>query len=331
MSQKNLFISYSRRDTEYVSTLVTALRKEGFDVWFDKNIQTGTDWDSTIEEELKKANAIVLILSETSVASDNVKDEMSYAMGLDKPVIPIKIEECDVPMRLARKQFVDFTIMGQEAGFERLVKDLHLSLNEPAKPVTKGSFKPPKMGVANQEAPKKSKKFMPYLIGGGVTLLLFIIMIMQCGDDTTTEMEQDVSSTENPGWQTANTSHTVNGYLNYIYASGVYDPNYKAAQDSIENLMEWQGRVIYGDPSGRYFVKNLYTDMNGDVVFDHDDEQYPKKGDIVTALVSSQIYDFNTGEVSEGEVLEAGMKAKIVSVREDEFGNVIANINYPDN
>ncbi len=144
MASKKIFISYSRSDTEYVSTLVQAFRKQGFDVWFDKNIITGNDWDDTIEEEIKSADAMVIILSKTSVKSDNVKDEMSFAMSMGKSVNPIKIEECIIPMRLARKQFLDFTKMGHEAGFERLIKDIHSNLdNSENVVVEKGTFVPP--------------------------------------------------------------------------------------------------------------------------------------------------------------------------------------------
>lgn len=326
MSNKKIFISYSRRDTEYISKLVEALRKQNFDVWFDKNIRTGTDWDSTIEKEIKNADAIVLVLSETSVASDNVKDEMSYAMGLDKPVIPIKIEECDVPMRLARKQFVDFTAMGAEAGFERLVKDLHIGLNEAQTTVEKGAFKPPKTTPNGAPVVVSTKsKIKNYLIGGVVSIGLFIFLLIQCtGDETLT------NTPTNQAWEIAKNGHTVKSYLNYIYEHGTNDVYYKAATDSIENLMLYEAMAVYGDLEQRYFVKNLYTDMNGRVVFVEDDNQTPKKGDIITALTAAQLYDIETFEPKEGLMLEPGEKAKVISVREDEFGNTLIILNYPD-
>lgn len=128
MYSPKIFISYSRDNKLYVSSLVKAFRDEGFTVWFDNHIKTGEDWDSSIEREIKEADALVMVLSETSVASENVKDEMSYAMSLNKHINPIKIEECDVPMRLARKQFIDFTKLGHEAGFQKLVGDIKQNL-----------------------------------------------------------------------------------------------------------------------------------------------------------------------------------------------------------
>ncbi len=335
MSAKKIFISYSRRDTEYVKSLVEALRKQNFEVWFDKNIRTGTDWDDTIESELKNADAIVLILSKTSVASDNVKDEISYAIGLNKSVNPIKIEECDVPMRLARKQFVDFTAMGHEAGFERLVNDLNASLNEAKANVAKGTFKPPVTPASQTNVPAKgSKKILPYIIGGVVTLILFIILIMQCDDTTTENTDQNgqemLSQGISPEWETAINAGTVNSYLGYIYDHGPRDINYKAAQDSIDALMVYEGMVLYGESTQRYFVKNLYTDMSGNMAYEQDDNEIPKKNDIITALKPAQLYDYETGNPLEGEMIEPGEKARVVSVRMDDNNNTWIILMYPD-
>ena len=335
MSGKKIFISYSRRDTEYVSKLVEALRKQGFEVWFDKNIRTGTDWDDTIEEELKKADAVVLILSKTSVASENVKDEISYAIGLDKPVNPIKIEECDVPMRLARRQFVDFTTMGAEAGFERLVNDLNISLSEAKKSVPKGAFTPPKTtGGESSDGAKGSKKVVPYIIGGIVAVILFIVLIMQCEDAPIENADGNdgdmLSQGISPKWETAINANTINGYLGYIYDHGPSDINYQAAQDSIDALMPYEGMVIYGEGAKRYFVKNLYTDMNGDLAIEQDDNQIPKKGDIITALEPVTIYDIQNPDATTEAILEPGEKARVISVRKDAEQTVWIVLRFPE-
>lgn len=326
MSSKKLLVSYSRRDTEYVAKLVEALRKQNFEVWFDENIRTGADWDNTIESEIKKADAIVLVLSETSVASENVKDEVSYAIGLDKLIVPIKIEECEVPMRLARKQFVDFTAMGAEAGFERLVQDLHTGLNETLSPVEKGTFKPPKTTPNGAPVLVTAKsKIKNYILGGVVSIVLFVFFVIQCTAD-----EPADTTPVNQAWEIAVDNHTVKSYLNYIYDHGTNDAYYKAATDSIDNLMLYEAAALYGDVNQRYFVKNLYTDLNGRTVFVEDDDAIPKKGDIITALTAVQLHDTETLESVEGLLLEPGVKAKVMSVREDGEGNVFIILHYPE-
>lgn len=336
MSAKKIFISYSRRDTEYVKSLVEALRKQGFEVWFDKNIRTGTDWDDTIESELKKADAIVLILSKTSVASDNVKDEISYAIGLDKPVNPIKIEECDVPMRLARKQFVDFTVMGHEAGFERLVNDLNISLQEARTSVPKGAFKPPKTAETQGNAVQKgTKKIMPYVIGGIATLLVFVILILNCDDGTTEDTiendTQTATESTNPDWEDAVSSNSIDNYLKYMYKVGTEDEYFMDAADSIDVLMPNIGVVTYADPDGtKHFVKNLFTDAEGNLAYGQDDNQLPRSGDILSAISLVDIYDVNDKQIVHGENIIAGEKVRVMAVDFPEDGSVIVTIQYPD-
>ncbi len=126
---KRLFISYSRADKDYVRHLVDVLRKQDFDIWFDEQIPVGQGWDDVLETQIKKADAMVLVLSQTSVASENVKDEIAFAKRSNIPVIPIKIEECDVPLRMVRTQFIDFT-QGFDLGAQRLVDDLRVQFEK---------------------------------------------------------------------------------------------------------------------------------------------------------------------------------------------------------
>lgn len=313
MAGKKIFISYSRKDTEYVSSLVDAMRKQGFDVWFDKNIRTGTDWDDTIEEQLKTADAIVLILSKTSVASENVKDEISYAIGLDKPVNPIKIEECEVPMRLARKQFVDFTTMGHEAGFERLVTDLrrNLEIAEANKSIPKGTFTPPVAAITvtntTNDRPRKSLKVALYIIGGVVVILFFVGLIMQCDgnsdEDQLPSGQEEISGVTDPNWEYALRNQSVGNYLKYIKNAGPEGAYLQDAMDSIDSHFPNEGMVLFQDGNGqRYFSKLLFTDGNGDLDFGVDDGLPPRKFDILTPSAPITVFDEDDKHVIEGRV-----------------------------
>ncbi len=133
MSTKKLFISYSRMDEAYVSKLVKALRKNGMEVWFDKHIRSGHQWVSTIEREIKASDALVTVLSQSSVVSSNVLYEVSYAISLDKIIAPVKIEECETPMRLARYQYIAITRV-MEAGIPQLISDLSYETKKNVRP-----------------------------------------------------------------------------------------------------------------------------------------------------------------------------------------------------
>ena len=126
MSDQTIFFSYSRDDSEFVLTLAKNLRKAGANIWLDQlDIKPGTRWDKSIETALEESKTLLVILSKSSVASTNVMDEVSYALEEKKTVVPVLLEDCDIPFRLRRLQFADFT-SDQNKGLKTLAEALHL-------------------------------------------------------------------------------------------------------------------------------------------------------------------------------------------------------------
>jgi TPR repeat protein len=116
MPDKPIFFSYSRTDSAFVLKLAKDLRKAGANIWLDQlDIKAGSHWDSSIETALNTSTSVIIVLSPASVASNNVMDEVSFALETNKTVIPILISECVVPFRLRRVQRVNFIGDYQEA------------------------------------------------------------------------------------------------------------------------------------------------------------------------------------------------------------------------
>ena len=104
----HFFLSYSRRDQDFALRLAGDLRSGGASIWIDQvDIRPSDRWDRTVETAVRDCDGIVLILSPRSAASDNVLDEVAVALDAGKPVIPVLIEACQVPLRLARVHFID--------------------------------------------------------------------------------------------------------------------------------------------------------------------------------------------------------------------------------
>ncbi|PQJ15006.1 TIR domain-containing protein [Aureicoccus marinus] len=126
MTSETLFFSYSRDDSEFVLRLANQLRGAGASIWLDQlDIAPGNHWDSTIEEALQASGYLLVVLSKTSVESNNVMDEVSFAMEEDKKVIPLLVEDCEIPFRLRRLQQADFK-ESYRAGLEQLIQALDL-------------------------------------------------------------------------------------------------------------------------------------------------------------------------------------------------------------
>ena len=110
MSTETIFVSYSSEDRPFALGLVKELQRLGANVWIDQlGIGLGENWDNAIEQALEQSETFMLILSPTSVESQNVQDEVSIAINTKKKLVPILIKECELPMRLQRRQYADLT------------------------------------------------------------------------------------------------------------------------------------------------------------------------------------------------------------------------------
>jgi len=150
MEELKYFFSYSRKDSDFVLRLARDLRAAGANVWLDQlDILGGQHWDDAIEKTLKNCKGVMVVLSPEAVASSNVMDEVSYALDEGKLVVPVLIRPCDIPFRLRRVNYIDFT-GDYETGFAQLLRALHIE--QPAEspesaavqePVARDSTAPP--------------------------------------------------------------------------------------------------------------------------------------------------------------------------------------------
>jgi internalin A len=99
-----LFYSYSSKDEEFkleLETHLTLLKRQGkLDTWNMRMIPPGKEWEKVIDENLKIADIIVLLVSADFIASDYCYDiEMKFAMQQHEKkkatVIPIIVRDCD--------------------------------------------------------------------------------------------------------------------------------------------------------------------------------------------------------------------------------------------
>src|SRR5215208_3997850 len=87
---KDIFISYSRRDQEFVSRLASDLDAQVAGVWFDQaSIQAGQKWHDEIMEGIRDCKAFLLVLSPDATESRYVREEVNKALELDKIIFPV--------------------------------------------------------------------------------------------------------------------------------------------------------------------------------------------------------------------------------------------------
>ena len=122
-----VFLCHSSSDKKYVRRLDRRLRGDKIRTWLDeRELLPGQEWDPAIRQAVRAADVVVVCLSSASIdRSGYIQKEIRHVLDVadEQPggvifVIPAKIEDCQVPDRLARWQWVD---MRKPGGYNRLV------------------------------------------------------------------------------------------------------------------------------------------------------------------------------------------------------------------
>lgn len=99
-----IFTSYSHRDEALREELDVALamikRQKAVEIWNDRDIEAGEEWDTEIKKEFDSADIILLLFSPRFLASRYVYEvEMANAIKRHEEgtarVIPIILKKCD--------------------------------------------------------------------------------------------------------------------------------------------------------------------------------------------------------------------------------------------
>jgi cold shock CspA family protein len=125
-----VFLCHSSNDKPLVRKLYQQLQSDDFDPWLDEEkILAGQDWRQEITKAVRRADVVVICLSRGSVSKAGfVQKEIKDALDIadEQPegaiyLIPLKLEECEVPERLSRWQWVNYF---DTKGYEKLFNAL---------------------------------------------------------------------------------------------------------------------------------------------------------------------------------------------------------------
>jgi TIR domain len=126
------FLSHSSLDKDIVRRIATRLRECGVDVWLDeRELIPGDTILEHVSDSIRYVDFVAVILSRSALGSPWVKKELSMAVTREiqeerKTVIPILIEECEIPDFLKDKLYANFTDVRK---FDEAMIQLLSSLN----------------------------------------------------------------------------------------------------------------------------------------------------------------------------------------------------------
>ena len=166
-SPLRIFLCHSSGDKPEVRNLYQRLSSDGFDPWLDEeDLLPGQEWELEIAKAVQTSDIIIVCLSDKAITKAGyVQKEIKSALDEAEKqpegaifLIPLKLEECDVPERLQRWQWVN---LFEENGYERLMSSLRFR----AETITSGNN--PKTNVIQRpeevQAPPQNGKCVKFI------------------------------------------------------------------------------------------------------------------------------------------------------------------------
>lgn len=131
-----VFLCHAHADRSVVRELYQRLKGEGWiEPWLDvAKILPGQHWTTVIRQSLAEADSVIILISNNSIDREGfVQREMNLAwdLSLEKPrsviyLIPLRIEDCEVPFDLRERQWADYFGEGKDETYNALLQSLKL-------------------------------------------------------------------------------------------------------------------------------------------------------------------------------------------------------------
>lgn len=109
-----VLLSYSHQDKDFAERLAVQLVRQKARVWIDQwELKVGDSILERIQSAIKTASALLVVLSKASVASEWCRKELSAGLMRELEekrvlVLPVLLEDCEIPVFLKEKKYADF-------------------------------------------------------------------------------------------------------------------------------------------------------------------------------------------------------------------------------
>ncbi len=129
----DVFVSYSRRDSEFVRRLSDSVAGRGKDVWLDtEGIADSEVFPEAIKRAIEQSDAFLFVITPASVASRYCENEVEYARELQKRIVPVlrdAVADSELPEEIRDRSWIPFTDGDDfETGVGRLISALDTDL-----------------------------------------------------------------------------------------------------------------------------------------------------------------------------------------------------------
>jgi TolB-like protein len=123
----DVFVSYASKDAQVANAVVAALESQGLKCWIaPRNVMPGSLYADGIVRAINGTKVLVLVLSESAIASPHVGKEIERASSKQHPIIALKTDATRLTPALeyflSESQWVEVPAEGTQAALAKLVE-----------------------------------------------------------------------------------------------------------------------------------------------------------------------------------------------------------------
>lgn len=129
-----IFLNHTAEDKALVMPYFHKLKALGFEPWIDNRILPGQDWDEVIQRAFNAADVYLVFMTPRSVSKrgyvqreiSDALDKQKYNLPGDIGLIPLMLEDCEVPVKISRShQYIHLP-----EGWHEVVESLELAARQ---------------------------------------------------------------------------------------------------------------------------------------------------------------------------------------------------------
>ncbi|WP_116818556.1 TIR domain-containing protein [Pseudomonas savastanoi] len=137
-----IFLNHTTEDKALVMPYFHRLQALGFEPWIDNRILPGQDWDEVIQRAFNAADVYLVFMTSRSVNKrgyvqreiSDALDKQKYNLPGDIGLIPLMLEDCEVPVKISRShQYIRLP-----EGWHEVVESLELAARQRSYAIQKG-------------------------------------------------------------------------------------------------------------------------------------------------------------------------------------------------
>ena len=165
-----VFLSYDHDDHARAAPIAAAIERAGHSVWWDQRITPGAEYNSEIEVAVERADAVVVLWSQSSVRSTWVRDEAAEGRDQGK-LVPAIIDDVKPPMGFRQFQTIDLSNRKRGGGLQNLDELLRIV----GKFGQGQSRSPPTTSLLHANGPVSEPRKFGWIVVAAVAVALLLV------------------------------------------------------------------------------------------------------------------------------------------------------------